>query len=412
MISITDKHNCCGCEACVQKCPKQCISFNEDKEGFRYPLVEASLCIECGACEKVCPVIHSSEPRQPLHFYASKNPNEDVRLASSSGGVFTLLAESVILQGGVVFGAKFNEQWEVVHDYSETKEGLASFRTSKYVQSRIGNSFRQARDFLKQGRKVLFSGTSCQIAALKLFLHQEYDNLLTVDIICHGVPSPKVWRLYLDTLVRNARKGENSVSLHPNLNIPKGDTVSHNQMISGISFRDKRLGWKKYSFALTLAKATADGKQNTVLLSHIHKEDPFMKVFLSNINLRPSCYQCPAKAGKSGSDITLADYWGLNSQMPDFDDDKGVGLVMLNTLRGINTFKSLQTESREVTADAALANNPVYYHSVAPHPKRAKFFCYIATKDVDIIKLMKFITKANKCTRIIKMINRVIKQYI
>ena len=285
MIQITKKSKCCGCEACVQACPKQCINFQEDEEGFSYPLVDKALCINCGLCEKVCPVRNQADSRQPLQFLASKNTDEAIRMVSSSGGIFTLLAEEIIRQGGVVFGAKFNDRWEVVHDYTETKEGLAAFRTSKYVQSRIGNNFRQACDFLKQGRQVLFTGTSCQIAALKLFLHHDYEKLLTVDIICHGVPSPKVWQMYLDTVIMNARKGENSVSLHPNLKIYKGDTTSHYQMIRDISFRDKRLGWKNYSLALSLDKATADGKQNTVLLSHIYREDPYMKVFLSNIIL-------------------------------------------------------------------------------------------------------------------------------
>ena len=393
MVRIEDKKNCCGCEACVQICPKQCITFEEDQEGFRYPLVDNNVCIECRACEKVCPVINQAQNTQPLHCFASKCTNDEVRMASSSGGVFTLLAEEIIHQGGVVFGAKFNEQWEVVHDYTEKIEGLAAFRTSKYVQSRIGNCFCRTRVFLKEGRKVLFSGTSCQIAALKLFLHQEYENLLTVDIICHGVPSPKVWRMYLDAIVKNARKGENTVSLHPNLNISKGDATSHHQMISGISFRDKRLGWKKFSFALTLAEAKADGKQNSVLLSHIHREDPYMNVFLSNINLRPSCYQCPAKAGKSRSDITLADYWGINKQMPDFDDDKGVGLIVLNSQKGVDYYNMLLLEKREVSEKDAFAFNSSYYTSVRQHKKRKDFFRLLNKKNINIVSLMNEVTQ-------------------
>lgn len=393
MIQITNKSKCCGCEACVQACPKQCLIFKEDEEGFLYPEVDDTLCVNCGLCEKVCPVINQADSKQPIQCYASKNTNLAIRKASSSGGIFTLLAEEIIRQGGVVFGAKFNEQWVVIHDYTETVEGLDAFRTSKYAQSRIGSCFRQARVFLKEGRKVLFSGTSCQIAALKLFLNHEYENLLTVDIICHGVPSPKVWRMYLDAIVKNARKGENSVSLHPNLNVSEGDATSNHLMISGISFRDKRLGWKKFSFALTLAKAKADGKQNTVLLSHIHKEDPYMKVFLSNINLRPSCYQCPAKAGKSGSDITLADYWGIEKQMPDFDDDKGVGLVVLNTRQGEEFYNKLLLEKREVSEKDAFAFNSSYYKSVKQHKKRKVFFRLLNRNNISVISLMNKITR-------------------
>lgn len=228
MIDILDKKDCCGCSSCVQRCPKQCITLKEDNEGFLYPIVNKEICISCGLCEKVCPVLSQGEPRKPLKVYAAKNQDEEIRRQSSSGGVFTLLAEQVIREGGVVFGAIFDENWEVKHDFAETIEGLAPFRGSKYVQSRIDDNYKKAERFLNQGRKVLFSGTPCQIAGLKRFLRNEYDNLLTVDFVCHGVPSPGVWRQYLkETVARlfdknsvstdliskgNARDGKNTVS--------------------------------------------------------------------------------------------------------------------------------------------------------------------------------------------------------
>ena len=212
MIDIKEKNNCCGCSACVQICPKQCISMAADNEGFLYPQVNSAICIDCGLCEKVCPVINQSAPREPLVVYAAKNNNEDIRLKSSSGGIFTLLAEKVIEEGGVVFGAKFDADWNVVHDYTETIEGLAAFRGSKYVQSIIGDNFKTAKQFLNNGRKVLFSGTPCQIAGLKKYLRKEYDNLLTVDVVCHGVPSPMVWRDYLDYKRAKRAAGKNTVS--------------------------------------------------------------------------------------------------------------------------------------------------------------------------------------------------------
>ena len=180
MIDKKEKNNCCGCGACVQICPKQCISMAADNEGFLYPQVNSAICIDCGLCEKVCPVINQSAPREPLVVYAAKNNNEDIRLKSSSGGIFTLLAEKVIEEGGVVFGAKFDADWNVIHDYTETIEGLAAFRGSKYVQSIIDDNFKTAKQFLNNGRKVLFSGTPCQIAGLKKYLRKEYDNLLVV----------------------------------------------------------------------------------------------------------------------------------------------------------------------------------------------------------------------------------------
>ena len=183
MICLQDKKDCCGCSACVQRCPKQCIKMEEDNEGFLYPLVDKNKCIDCGLCEKVCPVINQSEERWPLNVYAAKNHDDVIRQTSSSGGVFTLLAYNTIDKGGVVFGASFNKYWEVAHSYAETREGISAFRGSKYVQSIIGDTFKQAEGFLKQGREVLFSGTPCQVAALRIFLRKEYNNLITVDFI-------------------------------------------------------------------------------------------------------------------------------------------------------------------------------------------------------------------------------------
>lgn len=245
MINIIDKKNCCGCNACVQHCPKSCITMQEDEEGFLYPIVDQEVCIDCGLCEKVCPVLNQGEERKPLQVYAANNTNEEIRMQSSSGGVFTLLAETIIQEGGVVFGARFNDDWEVIHDYTETQEGLATFRGSKYVQSRIGDSYCQAEQFLKKGRKVLFSGTPCQIAGLNLFLRKEYNNLLTVDFICHGVPSPGVWKSYLEELIALQGNRKNSVLSHS-----KPIILNSIRDISRIEFRNKRLGWKKYSFAL------------------------------------------------------------------------------------------------------------------------------------------------------------------
>lgn len=215
MINIIEKKDCCGCSACVSICPKHCITMSLDNEGFLYPQVDNESCIDCGLCEKVCLVLNQGKECKPFQVYAAKNINEEIRMKSSSGGIFTLLAEQILHEGGVVFGARFNADWEVIHDYTETKEGLAAFRGSKYVQSRLGDSFCQAEHFLRQGRKVMFTGTPCQIAGLKLFLRKTYDNLLTVDFICHGVPSPGVWKKYLEELIALKDNRKNSVLLSP-----------------------------------------------------------------------------------------------------------------------------------------------------------------------------------------------------
>lgn len=304
--------------------------MHEDNEGFLYPVVDDTICVDCGLCEKVCPVINQNEPRKPLKVYAAKNANEEVRLKSSSGGIFSLLAEAVIAEEGVVFGAKFDENWNVVHSWTDTKEGIAAFRGSKYVQSIVGNTYVEVREFLKQGRKVLFSGTPCQIAGLKKFLRKEYDNLLTVDVVCHGVPSPLVWQEYLKE-------------------------ISKGKEILKIDFRDKKIGWKNYRVVV---------KGNDDIVDQPFNENIFMKGFLKNLYLRPSCYACTARSGKSGSDISIADFWGVQNYYPEFDDDKGIGLVLVNTELGSISFNHLNACSIETTYEQGLNQNPCIERSV------------------------------------------------
>lgn len=364
MIQLVDKSLCCGCTACASVCPKQCITMQEDEEGFLYPVVNASLCIDCNLCQKVCPELHHMNVRMPLHVYAAKHKDEQVRLASSSGGIFTLLAEKIIDEGGVVFGARFDARWEVVHDYTETKEGLAVFRGSKYVQSRLEDCYYKVKSFLQQDRKVMFTGTPCQIAGLKNYLRKDDDNLLTVDVVCHGVPSPKIWRMYLNEIIARKSKKNSVLSHHSNGKVK----------IQSIDFRSKSSGWKKFSFALTLSEAVADGKQNTVLLSSVFYENPYMQAFLSDLSLRPSCYACPVKAGKSRSDITIADFWGIEDVLPEFDDDIGTSLVLTFSEKGLQVLGCLKCDKSEVAYVVALKQNPSMLESVKIPINREFFF--------------------------------------
>lgn len=198
MISVIEKNNCCGCSACEQKCPKKCITMMEDEEGFFYPHVNKVKCIECGLCEKVCPVINVGENEQKITAYAAYVNDKNVRMKSSSGGMFTLFAQKILNENGVVFGAAFDQNFMVHHIYIESEENLSKQQGSKYLQSRIENTYRETEQYLNSGRKVLFTGTACQIAGLKQFLMKEYDNLYTVDVLCHGVPSSKLWKHYLE----------------------------------------------------------------------------------------------------------------------------------------------------------------------------------------------------------------------
>ena len=369
MINIINKKDCCGCNACVQRCPKQCITMHVDNEGFLYPVVDTEMCIDCGICEKVCPVINQEEPQEPIKVFAAYNKDEKIREQSSSGGIFTLLAEETIKKGGVVFGVKFNKEWMPEFGYTETIEGIAPFRGSKYVQAIVGNAYKHAENFLKIGRYVLFSGTPCQIAGLKRYLRKEYSNLLTVDIICHGVPSPKVWDMYLKDTCSKLLKSTPDEKIQSVS--PMGET--YKSCIEAISFRSKITGWKKFSFLLKLNFPTCDEK-NTVVFTEQFGKNNFMKAFLSDTILRPSCYTCPAKQGKSHSDITIADFWGIDAIDPAFDDDKGCGAIFINTAKGEALYPISQTNYKEKTFNEVITYNSAYYQSCKPHPNRKKFF--------------------------------------
>lgn len=379
MIQVIHKEDCVGCDACVQKCPKHCIAMTEDEQGFLYPKVDLSLCIDCHLCEKVCPVLNQTSQREPIAVYAAKNTNDMVRDASSSGGIFYALAETIINEGGVVFGARFNEKWEVVHDYSETLEGVKAFQGSKYVQSRIGKTFIQAEEFLRAGRRVMFTGTPCQLAALGLFLRKDYGTqLLKVDVVCHGVPSPLVWRTYLEYIKRptGASAGKNT-DLQSTLNIKM-------PVITGISFRDKRIGWEKYGFAVHAVAHKGDKNsdlqfyknynEEQELLFEPHYENIFMQAFLKDLCLRPSCYACPAKSGKSNSDLTLADFWNVEQLEPEAYTPSGTSLVLANTPIGEKALEICKSvRLKKSTYEKAVLSNPSLIHSVR-YPKQADAF--------------------------------------
>lgn len=359
MIQVSKKQDCCGCSACVQRCPRHCISMKEDAEGFLYPDVDMTQCIDCGICEKVCPWLNLHEKSKIQDVLGAKNIDRKERMESSSGGVFIALAKKVIENGGVVFGAVFNECWEVVHTYAENLKDVKSMMGSKYMQSRMENSYREAKGFLKRGRTVLFTGCPCQITGLHNYLGKEYHNLISVDFLCHGVPSPGVWRKYLTEVSTSFPKEINGISL------------DFSTKITGIDFRNKQQsGWKNFYLTIT---GLSNGTEK-VLLSDKHKNNPFMKGFLGDLYLRPSCYNCKCKNGASHSDLTIADFWGINSIMPDFDDDKGVSLVLVNTDKGRNVLALCDLEIRKSTLDDARRFNGGFKETVIIPPKRDAFF--------------------------------------
>ena len=344
MIEIKNKYNCCGCGACIQKCPKQCISLEEDNEGFLYPNVNQSLCINCHLCEIVCPVLHKKNNKKPLIALAAINPQEDTRLNSSSGGIFTLLAEKTIAKDGVVFGASFDKNWEVHHDEATTTNDIGKFRGSKYVQSKTENSYKRAEHLLKEGKEVLFSGTPCQIAGLKNFLQKEYTNLITVDFICHGVPSPGIWKWYLKTQI----------------------ITNTSFKLKNINFRDKTLGWRQFQLVFQFKSSNSISSSNSA--------NGYMIAFLNDICLRPSCYKCSTKSGSSHSDITIADFWKIKSFNINMDDNKGTSLVLVNTNKGLKLINKINMEAKEVNIDRALTSNKSWQESAKIHELRNLFY--------------------------------------
>ncbi len=334
-----------------------------DDEGFQYPVVNSQDCINCGSCEIVCPVIHKQQPdkRKQTTAFAAINHNEEIRLQSSSGGIFTVIAEYIINQNGVVFGGAFSDNFKAVeHICVDNTDDLRKLRGSKYVQSKIGDTYKQAKAVLDNGRIVLFTGTPCQIAGLYTYLQKPYDNLYTQDIICHGVPSPMVWQKYVEDHEKKAGAATRRMF-----------------------FRYKKYGWKTFSVLFEFSNSTAYVKK-------LH-DDPYMKAFLSNLCLRPSCYDCSFKSVQRQADITLADFWGVWDVEPDMYDDKGTSAVLIHSAKGAKIIDELSSQliCKNVDLDSVVSNNPAIRESVKLTNSRKKFFKLIKTHSIDetVIKL-------------------------
>ena len=331
MIRVTDKSLCSGCTACYAVCPHQAVSMVPDALGFKYPAVDMDRCTDCGLCEKVCDLVNtsaqpSSRP-ETVPVVAARNKDVAVLVMSQSGGVFTALAEVVLSHGGAVYGAAMNADFTVSHKRVETLEDCAALRGSKYVQSEMGDIFPQVRKDLEDGREVLFSGTPCQVAGLVAYLPKRLtDRLLTVDLVCHGVPSPRVWADYVEFM---GRKGE----------------------LASVVFRDKSsLGWK-------IHKESFEYKDERKVF-----RETFRVLFYKNIMLRRSCGSCPYDYSRRKSDIAIADFWGVEEILPHFDGKHGTSMVIPMSEKGHAALKAaseyLETEDVAVGADFLSRRNP------------------------------------------------------
>ena len=356
---LLKKSRCCGCHACANICPSKCIAMNEDGEGFLYPSVDKEKCVDCGMCKRVCPILAKKSKTDSFkaEAFAAYNKDEAVRLASSSGGVFSLLAQSVIDKGGVVVGAGFTEDFSVEHMLIDNKKDLSVLRKSKYMQSRIGQIYKTVQEHLESGKLVLFTGTPCQVAGLRSFLQKSYDNLICQDSVCHGVPSAKLFKAHCESL----KPGEDA-------------------HLTGACFRDKSNSWKRYSLSLDFSDGTS--------YSRLFTEDGYMKAFVNNLSLRPSCYNCSFKGVNNRlSDITLADFWGIEGMCPEMDDDKGTSLVIVNTQKGREIFDSISDSvvRKRVDVKPALRWNSSAYDSAGYSPDREAFLDFENAAELNLL---------------------------
>lgn len=351
MVELADKSCCSGCAACHDICPKGAISMVADAEGFLYPQINRSLCVECGLCARVCPSLNRDLPRTPLAVYAARAKDNELRLKSSSGGVFSLLARQVLARGGVVYGAGFDHaDWHVMHKSAENENELEDLRGSKYVQSDVQGIYAAVKDQLLAGREVMFSGTPCQVAGLRRYLNVlkvDVSKLLLVDVVCHAVPSPLAWRKYLDE--RLAKSGPGAI-------------------IRRIAFRHKNCGWKRFALSLRFVN-------DKEYCCDLHT-DPFLRGFLNELYNRPSCHNCQCRELRSGSDLTIADFWSVDKYHPEMDDDRGTSLVLVNTDVGAALVGEISSQLTVVKSDFAdaIKVNPAIVRSGAPNRNRGKFF--------------------------------------
>ena len=328
-LETKQPEKCSGCGACTSICPVSCIEMSVDKDGFLFPYIKnADECINCGLCSRVCPIEHPFMFKGELNAYGSYSTDENVLLKCSSGGLFPELAKHFVKEGGCVYGAAFDDNWCLRHEKAEQPSELIRLYGSKYVQSEIGNSYEDCKFELNQGRLVLFTGTPCQISGLHNYLKKDYENLYTIDVICHGVPSNKIFHAYLDSLEKK-----------------------HNGRICEVVFRDK----SKNGWSITLKYAIK--KKNGKISSYYYKssDSSYFTAFLKGMIARESCYNCPFATLSRPGDLSLGDFWGYQKTRPELENLMGLSLVLCNSLKGndlINILKSRNVFFSEVNENS------------------------------------------------------------
>lgn len=384
MNNMVPVENCTGCSACHFRCPQDAISMVEDGEGFLYPQVDPIECNSCGLCIQVCPVqtVSAVQSTEVPTVYAGWTNDRELLRQSSSGGAFSEIARIVIEHGGVVFGAAYDETMTVRHMAVESLDDLQALRGSKYVQSDVGDTYRQTEKYLKAGRRVLYSGTPCQIAGLYAAIGKDYKDLLTCDLICHGVPSPKVFRTAINSIEKY-----------------------HHSKVVDFQFREKSFGWL---YPMVCIKFSSEKK----IYEH-NLDNHFNSGFLKNIYLRPACYQCPIKSVGPVADITLGDFWQLVKCQPSLINREGTSAIIVNTERG---HRIIQNCSERLTLTECPfgfihKDNSTLQKSVRPSPEREAFFA-----DLDCLSFeeltRKYIKPRSALLRRLALIRRVCRRWI
>ena len=381
-IDSSNRMDCSGCGSCAAVCPKNCITMVADAEGFLYPEVDITRCVNCGRCQKVCPVQARPAVHGQTTALAAQNANLQIRQQSSSGGVFTALAERILADGGSVCGAVYDSDFSVHHIIANTSSEIAKMRGAKYAQSYAGHLYPRLKQLLEEDKPVLFVGTPCQCAGLKAFLGCEYENLLFVDMVCHGAASPFVWQRYL-----KRRKALDACGAE----------------LRAVNVREKSTGWSRYAYSVRFEY------DNGACYSILQGKDPFMMGFVGNLYLRPSCSRCAFKGLERCADLTLGDCWGIWDSHPEFDDDKGTSLLLIHSPKGNAAWKDIASDFSfiDLDTDEALAQNPSALVSSPSHPKRAEFFAQLANQTaVDALIMDCIFPKPGKRSFIKRLVGR------
>lgn len=345
METIVEKNKCTGCTACMNICPKNAISMEIDNEGFKHPVINKDKCIDCGLCKKTCPVLNTTSNKSLNNCYVAYNKDEVSRKnKASSGSIFELIAKLILNENGIVIGAAFDENNKLNHIAIDNIKDLDKLKGSKYLQSHLNNIFTYIKENIKN-KKILFVGTPCQVAGLKSFIKNDFNNLICLDLVCHGVPSPKLFEKYIKEI-----------------------EDKYNSQIVDYNFRDKKTGWDSYSNTITFK----DKKE----ISQLQKDNNYMKLFLSDIALRESCFECNFKLGNKYSDITLGDFWGVGKYYPDMYNNLGVSAVIINTEKGQEIFEQIKNDIKykECKLEEIVSGNPSLKSSGKYPLKRSEFF--------------------------------------